>query len=47
MFFRSTLGERLQNEEIHNLNVSGSRGSREMTFVIGKVCLIIIIIALL
>ncbi|KAF7414179.1 hypothetical protein HZH68_002668 [Vespula germanica] len=33
---KSTLGERLQNEEIHNLNVSGSRGSREMTFVIGK-----------
>lgn len=47
MFFRSTLGERLQNEEMHNLSVSGSRGSREMTFIIGKVCLINITITLL
>ncbi|XP_047370643.1 nucleolar protein 10 isoform X2 [Vespa velutina] len=31
-----TLGKRLQNEQMHNLNVSGSRGSRKMTFIIGK-----------
>lgn len=37
MFHRATFGERLENEEMHNVKVSGSRGSREMTFVIGKV----------
>lgn len=37
MFHRITFGERLENEERHNIKVSGSRGSREMTFVIGKV----------
>ncbi|XP_039308646.1 nucleolar protein 10-like [Solenopsis invicta] len=33
---KSTFGERLANEETHNIKVSGSRGSREMTFVIEK-----------
>lgn len=33
---KSTLGERLQNEEKNNVKISGSRGSREMTFTIGK-----------
>ncbi|XP_029159184.1 nucleolar protein 10 [Nylanderia fulva] len=33
---KATFGERLENEEIHNVKVSGSRGSREMTFVVGK-----------
>ncbi|XP_012542067.1 nucleolar protein 10 [Monomorium pharaonis] len=33
---KATFGERLANEEIHNVKISGSRGSREMTFVIGK-----------
>lgn len=37
MFHRATFGERLENEEMHNVKVSGSRGSREMTFVVGKV----------
>lgn len=32
------MGERLENEETDNIKISGSRGSREMTFVIGKVC---------
>lgn len=40
MFHRTTFGERLENEEMHNIKVSGSRGSREMTFVIGKVYLL-------
>ncbi|GAB1859529.1 Nucleolar protein 10 [Camponotus japonicus] len=29
-------GERLESEEMHNVKVSGSRGSREMTFVVGN-----------
>lgn len=33
---KATFGERLENEEMHNVKVSGSRGSREMTFVVGK-----------
>ncbi|XP_011860145.1 PREDICTED: nucleolar protein 10 [Vollenhovia emeryi] len=33
---KATFGERLDTEESHNVKVSGSRGSREMTFVIGK-----------
>lgn len=37
MFHRATFGERLESEETHNIKVSGSRGSREMTFVVGKV----------
>lgn len=37
MFHRATFGERLESEETHNVKVSGSRGSREMTFVVGKV----------
>lgn len=37
MFHRATFSERLENEETHNIKVSGSHGSREMTFVIGKV----------
>ncbi|KAG7212660.1 hypothetical protein KM043_012941 [Ampulex compressa] len=32
---KASLGERLKNEESHNVNVSGSRGNREMTFVPG------------
>lgn len=38
MFHRATFGERLENEKTDNIKISGSRGSREMTFVIGKVC---------
>ncbi|KYQ46949.1 Nucleolar protein 10 [Trachymyrmex zeteki] len=34
---KATFGARLENEETHNVKVSGSRGSKEMTFVIGKV----------
>ncbi|KYN19287.1 Nucleolar protein 10 [Trachymyrmex cornetzi] len=34
---KATFGARLENEETHNIKVSGSRGSREMTFVIRKV----------
>lgn len=41
MFHRATFGERLESEETHNVKVSGSRGSREMTFVVGKVRLLI------
>lgn len=40
MFCRATFGERLENEKMHNIKVSGSRGSREMTFVVGKVRLL-------
>ncbi|XP_043496596.1 nucleolar protein 10 [Polistes fuscatus] len=31
-----SLGKRLQNEEMNDVQVSGSRGSREMKFIIGK-----------
>ncbi|KAG5327552.1 NOL10 protein, partial [Pseudoatta argentina] len=34
---KATFGARLENEETHNIKVSGSRGSKEMTFVIRKV----------
>ncbi|KAI4492013.1 hypothetical protein M0802_010138 [Mischocyttarus mexicanus] len=33
---KSTLGERLKYEEMNDVKVSGSRGSREMKFIIGK-----------
>ncbi|XP_067213552.1 nucleolar protein 10 [Linepithema humile] len=33
---KATFGERLENEEMHSSQVSGSRGSREMTFFVGK-----------
>lgn len=38
MFFRVSFGERLKNEEVNKVEESGSRGNREMTFVVGKVC---------
>lgn len=41
LFRRVIFGERLESEEMHNVKVSGSRGSREMTFVVGNVCLLI------
>ncbi|XP_018404472.1 PREDICTED: nucleolar protein 10-like [Cyphomyrmex costatus] len=34
---KATFGARLENEEMHNTKISGSRGSKEMTFVIRKV----------
>ncbi|KYN31596.1 Nucleolar protein 10 [Trachymyrmex septentrionalis] len=34
---KATFGARLENEETHNIKVSDSRGSKEMTFVIRKV----------
>ncbi|XP_043275576.1 nucleolar protein 10 [Venturia canescens] len=33
---KTSLGERLQTEESHNVRVTGSRGNREMTFTTGK-----------
>lgn len=37
LFLRASLGDRLKNQEAHNVTVSGLRGNREMTFIIGKV----------
>lgn len=44
MFHRATFSERLENEDTHNIKISGSRGSRQMTFVIEKVSIDIYLI---